>query len=160
MHGQAEAPARRAIGPGGRSVAGLALTWLGGILGALTSLVALLVGSYALAYGEGEFRLGGYDYGCTDQACASGHALVAVLCFATVPAYVSLVALSLATSARLLRAGARSGFIVAGVIVAVTILLSLGDDWLWLGLLAVPPALMGLGSWRRLRAQEAARAGR
>jgi hypothetical protein len=157
----------RTAAPGGprpvstrRSPAGLALTWLGAILGALTSLVALLAGSYAQAYGKGEFRFGGYDYGCVDQACASAYSLAAILCFAAVGAYVLLACLSLSTSRRLLRAGIIIGLVAAGVIVGTVIVLDVGDDWHWPGLLAVPPALMGLGSWRRLRAQETARAGR
>ena len=55
----------RRPGPGqrGRSLTGLALVWLGGILGALASLLSLAAGSYALLYAEGDFRFGGYDYG-------------------------------------------------------------------------------------------------
>ena len=146
----------RRPGPGrhGRSLIGLALVWLGGILGALASLLALAAGSYALLYAEGDFRFGGYDYGCDAQACATGHTLVALLCFASVMAYVLSVALSLSTSTRALRGGMRAGFIAVVVILFGTLVLSLGDDWRWLALLALPPALMGLGSWRRLRAQD------
>jgi MFS family permease len=138
----------------GRSLAGVVLALVGAVLGALSSLLALLAGSYALAYAEGELRFGGYDYGCHDQACATGHTQVAPLCFAAVMAYVLLVALSLSTSVRALRAGMRAGLVASAVILGGTVVLSPGDDWYWLAMLALSPMLMALGSWRRLQAKE------
>ncbi|MGD8684523.1 MAG: hypothetical protein PVG27_11275 [Chloroflexota bacterium] len=147
-------PRRRGPYDGGQSWVGLWLSWTGAVVGVLAAVAAVLVGLFAIAYAEGRLRVGGYDYGCSDAACALGHTLAGVLCFASIAVYVVLVVTSVLGSTRLLRAGMRLGWAWALAVVISALLLNVAIGWLWLGLLAAAPALMAWGARRRLRAKE------
>jgi hypothetical protein len=155
MSAKRQVPRRRGASGDGQSWSGVLTTCLGAVLGALTSLGALFVGLYALAYADHGFVFGGYTHGCEDPGCSTAYLTVAAICFGSIVVFGILAVLALLTSIRMLRAGMRLGLAWAGVVLAMTLLLTIADDWLWLGLIALPPALMGWGSRWRLRAKEA-----
>ena len=115
------------------------------MVGAVSSLGALVFALYALAYAGGDVRFGGDDYGCDDPACAAAHVAAALVCLGSVAVYALLLAMAPFRSLRMLRAGVRLGLAWAATMVAVGLL----AGWPGLGLLAPAPALMATGSWMR-----------